>query len=391
MGHLPSHPLHLRRPRHASRSLCDELAVGWEAANHALLAYSGIGPLAADDPDGLAERAAPLIERELDRLGQLLQGEIERSAADVHARHGDGVDGVLIAGGLGGAPRLIERLSANLDFRLAAFDPFALSGRTSDLPLPSRPRFALAIGAAVMALNGDPAVNLLAADKAPVQERRRTQRGNAWPTRRIVATAAACGLLAGIGVFEVRTASRIAGSETRIDALYEERDELRMAAHELTRNADVFDLQDRIESLRGIYRSRHLFTPFFARVVDCLPEGMQLGRIMVERSADAAAPAPVDDDASESNGVVNEKAPVLAVAILGKSRDVDDVGLFVVALERAALLNRIEVLRILEGKDDLGGRWYEFELHGQPVVEQQDEILARADRLRSEPVVEVAR
>lgn len=370
------------------RSLCDELALGWEAANHALLAYSGIGPLVGNDPEGLAERARPTIEHELDRLGQQLQGEIERSAAYVQARHGDAVDGVLIAGGLGGAPRLIERLQGHTDLPLESFDPFALMGHATELPVASRPRFALAIGAAVMAIHGDVAANLLSADKAPVQERRRTQRRGSWPARRVAATAGAAGLVLGIGAFEFRTMSQVRGSEARITALYEERDELRVAAHELTRNADVFDLQDRIESLRDIYRDRHLFTPFFGRVVGCLPEGVQLGQILVERAMDTAAPA-LDTTDEEPVEVSADRSFTLSVTMKGRTRDVDDVGLFVVGLERDALLSQIEILRIFEGNDGTGGRWYEFELHGRPIVAQQDEILAEAERLRRAPTSSV--
>lgn len=376
------------------RSLCDELEVGWEAANHALLAYSGIGPLVIDDPDGLAERSRPLIDRELDRLGALLQSEIERSAAYVRARHGEAVDGVLIAGGLGGAPRLIERLTSDSEYALASFDPFALTGHSTELPLPSRPRFALAIGAAVMAFGGDQSVNLLAADKAPVQERRRTQHGGRWSMRRVGAAAVAAGLVVGIGIFEVLTASRIATSEAHIDELYEERDSLRLTAHELTSNADVFDLQDRIESLRGVYRSRHLFTPFFARVVDCLPEGLQLSRLMVDRNTEDAAPVVIEGTDAPDGEAVAESVPVdvvLSVTLQGRSREVDDIGRFVVALERESLLRQIEVLRILEGTDGVGGRWYDFELNGRPNVEQQDEILARVEREHRQSTPEVAR
>ena len=362
------------------RSLADKLEVGWETAHHVLLATSGLGPLAEDDPDGLLPRAAETLDRGLDRLARNLQGEIERSAAYVEARHGEAVDRILIAGGLGGAPGLVQRLAAESHLEISPFDPFSVLGHECELPAAARPSFVQAVGAAMMATRADASANLLMADGAPEQERKRARVRARWPARRLLGAAGVAGLVLGIGAFDAHTHLRIGTLDAEIDALYEEREALRLRAHELTRNADLFDLQDRIESLRGIYRSRHLFTPFFTRVVDCLPATMRLDRVHVERREieEDHASAQHESDADDGADVDPAAAPParLVVSMRGRTDDVDAVGAYVVELESRKLLRRIEVLRILERQDDHSERWFEFELEGEPVVRQQGEILA---------------
>mgnify|MGYP006276007291 CR=1 FL=1 len=345
------------------RDLGDELQLDWPTANAALLAHSGLGALATDDPEGIAARARPVVDRALDRLAQALEGEILRSAAYVEARHGEVVDRVYLGGGLGGASGLIERLTPGVHLDLAPLDPFAACSAVPDLPAPARTHFALATGAAALALEHSDDANLLLADRAPSVERRRATQHRTWTSRRI--TAAATGALALATVVGVDL-----GQEHRVDRLEAERGrleqeqiDLRVRAHELTAREDLFAIEGRVESLRALYRSRRLFTPFFTQVVACLPDAARLDRISIERARTTA-------DSLDAGSVP------LAVHLGGRTEDVDAVGSFVVDLEDLGLLSQIEVLRILERDDEGRERWYDFEIRGEPVVPRQEEFIA---------------
>ena len=246
------------------------------------------------------------------------------------------------------------------------------------VPPAARSRFALAAGAATIALEGAEDLNLLLADRAPAPERRRATTRKVFPVRRIAAAGAAVVLLGTVATHDVTVARRLDTLESERVRLEEEQIELRVRARELTAQEDLFEIEDRIEGLRGIYQSRRLFTPFFTRVVECLPEKAHLDRVAVER-----APKADEDDAV---------AP-LAVHLRGRTRDVDTVGSFVVSLEERALLSRIEVLRITERAEDedtrQADRWFEFELRGEPVVLRQDEFIAAHETDDAAP--EVAR
>ncbi|HKK69625.1 MAG TPA: hypothetical protein VKA86_00295 [Candidatus Krumholzibacteria bacterium] len=358
------------------RDLGDELGLDWSTANQALLAHSGLGPLADDDPDGVAARARTLIDPTLDRLAESLKGEILRSAAYVEARHGEVVDRVFLSGGLGGASGLIERLAPDLHLELAPLDPFAACATPPDLPGPARTHFALATGAAALALERRDDVNLLLADRAPATERRRATAQRRWTPRRVAALGTSVLAMAVVVGADLHQDQRIDRLETERSRLEQEQIQLRVRARELTAREDLFAIEGRVESLRALYRSRRLFTPFFTQVVACLPETARLDRISIQHAN------------AVSDSLTDGPVP-LAVHLGGRTGDVDAVGEFVVELEDLGLLSRIEVLRILERDGEQQGRWYDFEIRGEPVVPRQEEFIAAHAEAMDTP--EVAR
>jgi len=364
------------------RDLSDHGELGWVQANHALLAHSGLGPLAENDEDGVAARAREIVDRGLDRLADSLRGEILRSAAYVEARHGEAVERVVLCGGLGGAPGLIERLGEDLGFPLESVDPFQ---DAIDIPKAARSRYALAAGAAILALEQQEQSNLLLADHAPAPERRRATTRKAFPTRRIAAGAAAVLAFGGVFAYDALQQREIDRLEKARTHLEEEHIALKVRARELTAQEDLFEIEGRVEGLRGIYQSRRLFTPFFTQVVDCLPKEARLDHVSIQRDGRGSG----ETDASESAST----AP-LAVALRGRTNDVDAVGGFVVSLEERNLLSRIEVLRINERMSNhdtaSAERWFEFELRGEPVVMRQAEFIAAHESV-DDQAPEVAR
>lgn len=359
------------------RDLGDSEQIGWVHANQALLAHSGLGPLAENDDEGIAARARDAVDRGLDRLAESLRGEILRSAAYVEARHGERVERVLLGGGLGGAPGLIERLEPELGFPLESIDPFH---DDVGVPVAARPRYALAAGAAILALERREDSNLLLAERAPATERRRATTRKVFPARRIAAATAAVAVVGGLIAYDVSQQRAIARAEEARTRLEEEHIALKVRARELTAQEDLFEIEGRVEGLRGIYQSRRLFTPFFTQVVGCLPDEARLDHASIQRGARASESA--------------EGPAPLTVALRGRTRDVDAVGGFVVSLEQRGLLSRIEVLRINERTQDEAkahaDKWFEFELRGEPVVMRQDEFIA-ANAVDEDTAPEVAR
>lgn len=358
------------------RAIGEQLEIDWVSSHHALLARSGLGPLASADPEGVAARAEPVIDASIEQLAQTLRGEILRSTAYVEARHGERVERVLVGGGLAGSPLFLERLGEDLGLPLHAADPFATSDDASAPPVAARPRFAMAMGASVLALEKRQAFDLLGEDKAPAPEPRAGTSRRALPVPRLVAAGIALAAIGGVAAVDTGVTREIGALEDARTRLEEEQIELRVRAHELTAREDLFAIEDRIESLRGIYQSRRLITPFFTQVVDCLPEAARLDHVSIERSrsrADEGGAAP------------------LAILLNGRTRDVDAVGGFVVGLEERGLLARIEVLRINEQKDDARDRWFTFVLRGEPVVLSQQDFIAANETPDDPSDPEVAR
>ena len=349
------------------REIGETLGIGWQDANHALLAHSGLGPLSTDDPEGIAARAQDVIDRELQRLAESLRGEILRSAAYVEARHGEAVDRVLLGGGLGGAPGLIERLAPELPFDATSIDPFAGCRCELDIPAAARTRFSVAAGAAALALEQRQEFDLLGREHVPARERAERRRLTPARAATIGATLAIAGTVVGFDVMQTRSLERAGDERARLE---QEHLDLRVRARELTAQEDLFAIEGRVEALRSIYRSRRLFKPFVADVVSCLPAEARLDRIAIERTG-------------RGDGA-------LGVHVVGRTRDVEVVGRFVVELEERDLLSRIEVLRIAERRGEERDAWYEFEVRGQPVVMRQEEFIA-AHGDRNADGVEVAR
>lgn len=344
------------------RSIAEGLETDWVTSHQVLLARSGLGPLAAADPEGIAARAAPVVDESVARLATTLRGEILRSTAYVEARHGERVERVLVAGGLAGSPLFLEHLGQDLGLPLHAVDPFASSDDASAPPVAARPRFATAMGASVLALEKRHAFDLLGEGKAPSPESRPGSSRPTVPVPRLVAAGIALAAVGGVVAYDTgitREIDALGDARTRLE---EEQIELRVRAHELTAREDLFAIEERIESLRGIYQSRRLVTPFFTQVVECLPEAARLDHVSIERSRSHTG---------------QSGAAALAILLNGRTRDVDAVGGFVVGLEERGLLSRIELLRINEQKDDGStDRWFTFELRGEPVVLSQEDFIA---------------
>ena len=356
------------------RQLVEQLQLDWVQANHALLAHSGLGPLAAEDPEGVLPRSKEILEKGLARLASQLRGELERSIAYVSARHGAEIDEVLLGGGLAGSPYFRSELGTSESFAVLPVDPFA--DRNGDLEIAEarRPRFVHAVGAALAALDGANSANLLASVGRGVEVRVDTPR-RPVSVRKLLPWATAAGLVIGAGAYDLHLQNRLRETRENISAYEAEQEVLREEARQLTLHEDLFDLEDQIEDLRAIYQSRQLFTPFLGRVVDCLPSSCQLDQVAVERR---------DADVRETVEPPEGEAPPrpahrLGVELHGHTRIVDDVGAFVVALEKQGLLHDIEVLRIRHAEEQDGRTpEFHFELRGEPIVPSQEEWLAQA-------------
>lgn len=347
------------------RHVCDAAGLSWEEANHALLAHSGLGPLAEDDPEGIAARASGAIETALDRLAHLLTGEIERSIAYIDARHTESVDRVVLTGGLAGSPHVLAELQSAVSHPIEILRPLAEGATEVDVPENARVHFDLAVGAAMLALREGDRYNILASQDPEESGGRSLSLGPLQGSSRVVAASAVAGLLlAGLGhdIHRHRQnndlAERIAVSEERLERLGAEADSL-------GNQRNLFALADRIEALRSIYDERHLYTPFISRVVALLPEGVWLDQIQLGQREVEIEAAIDQDDSVPSEPRVEKRHHI---RVVGHSHVVDTVGDLVLVLEQRRLMEEIRVLNIREAKDEDASSRFRFEIEGEPRV-----------------------
>jgi Tfp pilus assembly PilM family ATPase/Tfp pilus assembly protein PilN len=364
------------------RHVCDAAGLSWEDANLAMLAHSGFGRLSDEDADGITARAKEPAEKFIDRLVSQLTGEIERSIAYVEARHATPVSAVCLSGGLAGSPYLLEGLSTSLNHDVARLDPFEVAGEDLGIPMGARTHYNLAIGAATEALTGDGQRNILRSHDLSSSSSGRPASSLLAPRRRRLAAAAVTlGLVVGLGANDIHRARQLHSLEKSTERATHRLDRLSSEADSLGNQRDLFDLADRIEALRDLYDQRQLYTPFLAQVVSNLPDDIWLTQLSVhELSPDASKSS--DEVGGEELEV--EAAVVHRIRIAGRSQQVDHIGEAVLRLERSRVLDRIEVLKIDEVKDESSkDARFRFEIEGRPIIARRPE--------RTDDVEEVAR
>ncbi len=363
------------------RHICDSDGLSWEDANLALMAHSGVGPLAEDDPEGILARSQASTERFLDRLATQLTGEIERSIAYVEARHATPISQISLSGGLAGSPYLLAELSQGLSHEVVLLDPHDLSAADLEVSPGTRAHFSLAIGAATEALMGDGRRNILHSRHHSGSEGgTMPSTAGMAPRLRMAAIALGAGLVLGLGahdLYRARHLHELVVAQERADhRLYR----LSAEADSLGNQRDLFDLADRIEALRDLYDQRRLYTPFLDQVVRSLPEEVWLTQLSVREVPCEGKPA---EEGPETFGSPTPD-PVHRIRIAGRSDAVDEIGRAVLQLEQAQILDRIEVLNITEVESDRTNvARFQFEIEGIPRIPRRPE--------RTDEVVEVAR
>ncbi len=341
------------------KAVAESNGLTWQQASWAMLATSGVGPLAADDAEGLAAQAHDKIIDGFGRLADRLAGEVERSTAYLAARDRLEVDHVVLAGGISDSPAFRKALDDRVSLDCIHLDPHL------GLDAESHGHFAPALGAALSALRDDPTVNILSALE------NQTKHSISLPQtpRKWAAVAAVAGALLGVAGFDVahtiernRLVSESEDLESRIE-------DLRYEAQELTRHDDILGLEDEIQSLRDIYATRAVYTPFFGQVVDILPNDVWLTHVSIERKQKQGTALPNDDDEEEAENAARDphENSVLVLTLRGRGQSVESLGSLVLALERRDMLESIQVLDIHESTDTGPGR-YSFEISGEPLI-----------------------